>query len=887
MGRFLKIIIFVVLFVMPIVVVSQIDDVPRYELKGKIVDEEDQAVPYATIFVEEIKSGVATNYDGEFVMKLEAGQYNVRIQHINYETVFQAIAVDENRSVVIRMSPKMITLAEVEIRSGSEDPAYAVMRKAIAKAPYYRQIFDSYRAEAYSKATLRIDRMPKLMARAINKAVEEELKLKVGDVFTRESVGKIIYENDSAKQTILSVKSSFPDQIGLDNAFFDAFNLFNIYDGETLGMISPLSKGSFGVYRFSLESATHNEYGKMIYHIRLTPKNNNPLAFAGYIDIVDSTWHVHYFDLSAKQSYGVAKAEYNIKENFCELEKGVWAPATIFMKMKASAFKIEASVNLSASIKYEDYQLNKFLKIVDSGDEKPTTVAPGQNFVVSDKSKKIEKQIYEIAEKEDMTNRDAMKIVSLIEAKDKEDKKNNPQLRPEEKTLEVVNRSFVTIDSLAYQRNADYWEEKRTIPLSVAESQGYVKKELSDSIKQAKGGFSRFSSDEAGITDIRPLYWGFDLRASSLSFNPVDGVKIKANGYLNKRFKDTTLWHNSLTLGYSFNQKHVVFSASSWYDYYPEKRASVGISGGQETFDFNRLSGVQPLVNTISTLFFKENYLKMYQRSYVRLHHNIEAFNGFDTRISFEYEWRKQLHNTTDYSFFYKDSKEYEENTPDNPYVEADPAYLNGGEAALLNVELRYTPQRYYSYSRREKHYLRSKYPTFSLIWKKGIPNLFGSDVDFDYLQIGVTQRVRIGTLKNIAYEATGGWFANRKSMHFSDFKHFHVNQFPLMFKNIYKSYHTMDVYHGSTNEWMVSGFFKYETPYLALKFLPGLNRTLMTENLYLSYLKTPFVKDFIEIGYSIDNIFLIGNIGVFVGFEDFKYAQWSLKVSLNLSGIL
>ncbi|MDL2254810.1 DUF5686 family protein, partial [Bacteroidales bacterium OttesenSCG-928-J16] len=548
----------------------------------------------------------------------------------------------------------------------------------------------------------------------------------------------------------------------------------------------------------------------------------------------------------------------------------------------------EASVNLSASIKYEDYKLDTFLKPAESDDEKPAAVVHGKNFVVSDKSKKIEKQIYEIAEKEDMTNRDAMKIVSLIEAKEKEDKKNNPQQRPEEKTLEVTNRSFVTIDSLAYRRDADYWAEKRTIPLSVAESQGYVKKEVSDSIKQAKGSFSRFSGDEASITDTKPLYWGVDLFASSFSFNPVDGVKIKANGYLNKRFKDTSLLHNSLTIGYSFNQKHVVFSAASWYDYYPEKRASFGVSGGQETFDFNRHYGVQPLVNTISTLFFKENYLKMYQRSYVRLYHNIEAFNGFDTKVSFEYEWRKQLHNTTDYSFFYRDSKEYEENTPNNAYVEADPSYLNSGEAALINVELRYTPQRYYTYSssRRTKEFLRSKYPTFSLIWKKGIPNLFGSNVDYDYLQIGVSQKVRIGMLKSIDYQLTGGWFANRKSMHFSDFKHFAVNQFPLMFKNIYKSYHTMDVYHGSTNEWMISGFFKYEAPYLALKYLPGLNRTLMTENLYLSYLKTPFVKDFIEIGYSLDNIFLIGNIGVFVGFEDFKYAQWSLKVSLNLSNL-
>lgn len=880
MNGCLRVIVVLIFLLVPYIAFSQENNPVKYEFAGKIVDNEGNTVPYATVYIEEAKSGVATNYEGAFSMKLEAGTYNIRVQHVNYETIFRTLQLDGNKLFQIKMTPKSILLSEVEVRPDREDPAYAVMRKAIAKAPYYRRLFESYKAESYNKGTLRVDKLPKIMSRAIKKA-DSDLDIKVGDVFTQERISEIVYENDSARQTIISVKSSFPDQIGLNDAFFDAFALFNIY-GQTPGLVSPLSRESFATYKFALESATHNEYGKKVYHIRLTPKQkNNPLAFTGHIDIVDSTWHVHYFDISARQDLSVAKVEYNIKENFSELEKDVWAPTTLFLKMNASALKMEATIDLSAAIKYKEYQLSRVLKPVEPNGL-TTPMLPDNEIVVSDKSKKLEEKIVEISQKEEMSNRDALKVVSLIEAKDKEDRKNNPAPREKETTLEIKSRSVVTIDSLAHMRTDAYWDEMRSVPLSEAEAQGYQEKQVSDSIKKAKGTMPRLSRNQPD--GLKPLYYGVDLFASSISFNPVDALKIKVNGYLNKRFKDTTMWHNSLTLGYSFGQKHLLFAASSRYDYYPEKRATIGISGGQEAFDFNISSGVQPIVNTISTLFFKENYLKMYQRAHLRLFHDIELFNGFDTKVSLGYEWRKQLHNETDYSFFYKESKEYEENVPDNPYVASDPSCLNDGRAALISVELRYTPQRYYTYSNRRKQFLRSKYPTLSLIWKKGIPDLFGSTVNFDYLQIGISQKIRMGVLKSIDYEATGGWFVNRQSMHFSDFKHFRTCHFPLMFDNIYKAYHTMDVYRASSNEWMVSGFFKYETPYLVLKYIPGLNRTLMTESLYLSYLKTPFVKDYIELGYSLDNIWLVGNIGVFVGFENFRYAQWSLKVSINLS---
>jgi hypothetical protein len=315
----------------------------------------------------------------------------------------------------------------------------------------------------------------------------------------------------------------------------------------------------------------------------------------------------------------------------------------------------------------------------------------------------------------------------------------------------------------------------------------------------------------------------------------------------------------------------------------PEKRASFTVFGGQESSDFNISNGVHPFVNSVSSLFFKESFINSYQRSHCGIRHSIEIFNGFDVRISGLYEWRKQLFNTTEYSFFYRDSRHYRLNEPDNHYLVDNEQYLADCRAAIFSLGFSYTPQRYYYYDGRYKRPSRSNFPTFSFLWEKSIPGVFNSETDYDYLSLSMGQEIRLGILKKIRYNLQGGWYPRTGKMHFSEFRHFYIYEFPMIFKDFYRMYHTVKTYAPATNEWMISGFMKYETPYLCLKYLPGLDKTLMTENLYFSYLNTPFVKNYMEVGYSLNNIWMIGHIGVFAGFEKFEYANWSLKVSINI----
>ncbi len=56
-----------------------------------------------------------------------------------------------------------------------------------------------------------------------------------------------------------------------------------------------------------------------------------------------------------------------------------------------------------------------------------------------------------------------------------------------------------------------------------------------------------------------------------------------------------------------------------------------------------------------------------------------------------------------------------------------------------------------------------------------------------------------------------------------------------------------------------------------------------MRENLSLSYLGSRYHKNYTELGYSISEVLFLGEIGVYVGFEDLKYKSVGAKLVFQI----
>lgn len=870
-----KILALLILLLPPFYIFSQSNKEPKtYTITGLIKDINDVPVLYASILIEERQQNIATNDKGEFLFSLPTGEYTIVIQHVGYELKSQRINVRKDERIEFILEPRMRTLPTIIVTRKKEDPAYRIMRQAIAKAPYHRNQLSYYKAEVYGKSIMKVIAIPKLVSKAMKMSEDVDVDLKKGDVFVRENVSTVTCRGDSISQRVKSIRNSFPDFIDISD--LDQFGLFNIYS-ERRTYISPLSKQALSVYKFELVDAIRDKNDQIIYQIAFTPKNKNPYAYRGTVYIVDGSWHVQHFDISLNTNMSVGKATINMKQNFGMLAENIWVPTTSYISVWAKVMGVEGEISLVTSIKYLDFTPNKKLipekkesQVVKKSTPKPT----------SPKLEKIEEKINTLAEKEDLTNRDAVKLISLIEEKTKEEEKLDTV--KEKKSYEIKSTRSFEVDSLAEKTDSTYWEENRQIPLDEEEIHSFEEKAIRDSVKKLT--FSDVVSKAKNQESKNHRFnYGVDKLAEYFDFNPVDAVKLKPGFYLRYNFKDTTSIRLNAGAGYSFGQKKFIFSSQLSYDYLPEKRAGIALAGGKDNSDFNLETGIGSLGNALGTLFFKNNAKLYYDRAFIELKHAIEPFNGFNTFFSFAYEWRAPLENSTEYAFFFRKKRDYPPNIPDNQYVANDPTLVDAGKGAIMQLRIEYTPKTYYSYYNRRKINRSSRYPTFSFLWKKGILGLLGSTTQFDYLELNVNQRIRPNIRHAYYYDVTGGIFPGKGKMHFSEFKHSQVYVFPLTLGPLFTTFHTQDVYKFATNEWYVSAFFRYEGLYVLLKFIPGLNKTTMKENLYFSYLKTPISGHYTELGYSLDQIFMFFKVGFFVGFEDLKYQGWNVKLSVDL----
>ena len=103
------------------------------------------------------------------------------------------------------MQPEVVALPEAIVSGNGEDPAYTIMRRAIAKAKYHSMQVDEYHAMVYIKGSGRLFKTPWLLRKQINKALAEE-GIDSTVAFTQESVSKLHYiRPDQYRDTVISI----------------------------------------------------------------------------------------------------------------------------------------------------------------------------------------------------------------------------------------------------------------------------------------------------------------------------------------------------------------------------------------------------------------------------------------------------------------------------------------------------------------------------------------------------------------------------------------------------------------------------------------------------------------------------------------------------------
>jgi hypothetical protein len=252
------------------------------------------------------------------------------------------------------------------------------------------------------------------------------------------------------------------------------------------------------------------------------------------------------------------------------------------------------------------------------------------------------------------------------------------------------------------------------------------------------------------------------------------GTRLGAGVFFGKISKSKKNVHISANLNYGLRNKDV--------------NGSVGISRMYDPF--TRAFYHIELERDFEYIYSGDAWINMIKRSNIYLNNSIsvghgqEILNGLSVYTDIEFALRRSVAH---YKTNSKVDSLFGDVLDNNQAVAFEPYNALYGE-----FQIKYTPGQRYIREPREKIILGSKWPTFYVKWRKGIPGFQKSKVDFDFLEFGIEQELKLGIAGVSKYNIKSGSFFNTKDLRLVDYQ-FQRRGDPFLFMNPHEAFQSLD----------------------------------------------------------------------------------------------
>ncbi|MDP4262106.1 MAG: DUF5686 and carboxypeptidase regulatory-like domain-containing protein [Bacteroidota bacterium] len=698
------------------------------KISGIVTDDKGTPLPYASISIKGTTKGTNANSSGHYSITLSPGQYTLIGQYVGYKKEEKTIIVTEDDQVInFVLSIQQLTLQEVIVKKG-EDPAYEIIRQAIKKRSFYNNQVDSFAVDVYIKGLLRSKGLP---VKVFGKKVEREKNdgldsMGKGILFLSESVTKVFFQKpDKIKYQVISSRQS-GGGYGLSFPFFINFyqNNVSVFDNNLnpRGFISPIADGALNYYKYHYEGS-FIEDNKMVNTIKVTPRRKNEPLFSGTIQITEDDWRIYSLDLLTTSDYSLELIDtLRISQIHSAIAPGTWKTKNqvMYVSVKKLGFDFAGNfVNV-----YSDYDLN-----------------PGF-------------------------------------------------------TKKTFDRVIMKYDSAFNRKDTSYWNKVRPVALEQDEKRDFVFKDSIAKVTRdsflTRRNLDSLRKNQKPVT-FKNILWsgashnfynkkttiGYHLKPllPQLEYNTVEGVSVNAEQTFSlSQRKGKYNYILDWNARYGFSNSH--FNSYGSFLIKPRREnyrnRYLKLSGGKRISQFNQDNPINPLTNEVYTLLARKNYMKLYENWFGGIEYNNRFENGLRLNLHAVYEDRIPVENSTDFSFFKKDSSRVF--SPNHPY-ELSNIPFNRHQALVAGFALTWQPGQHYIQFPWGKIPVGSKAPTFELEYNKGIQKILGSDVDFDKWKLSLFDNMNFRIGGEFRYRISIGGFLNNKDVEIPDLQHFNGNQ--------------------------------------------------------------------------------------------------------------
>jgi len=838
-------------------------------VQGTIKSDDGKPLSFATIYAKQLLTGTTTNAEGYFDITCPSGEYDMVFQFLGHETLEKKVQIGQEMvELHVVLKTQAIVLRSAIINSNNEDPAYTIMRKAIAKAKYHTQQLDSYAAQVYMKGTGKLVDYPWLA----KKMIEKE-GIKKNQAFVSESVSEIKYTRpDKFEERVISIRSDGKDNNTSPTGFING----SFYEPIIAETVSPLSPAAFSYYKFEYRG-TFPDREYQVSEIKVTPRLRGDNVVEGTIFIVEDWWSIHSLDINTIK-LGV---KIGVKQVYAPIDDKAWLPVSNQFKIEGRFFGFEFVYDYLATLSKYKIQLNPKLVVpqMEVIDEKiDTKEAKAIEKKNAEKNQDLQKRL---ASGKEITRKELKEVMKEMEKEE----------RKQQEEPEVVSNTSFKIDSGAYKSDSLYWTLIRPVPLSAEEVIGYKKmdslaveerkKEEGDTIKRQKNNKKGFQPWDILTGDTYKIskHSNLQIKFPLSWFNTVEGFNLiyGLNYGINLQDTNRTRINVSPTFRYAFARE----KPSGKLNFTLRNRKyRVEVEGGRYVQQFNPDEPILPVVNTFMTLFLEENLMKIYERDYIDVLYRKRINPKYSVEANVSWAERRELTNNTTYKWVDRDKIEgYTPNAPVS--LEADTTSFNIHQAFIGSVSFTARPWLKFRIRNGRKHQIDNSTPTLSVLYRKGFNDVLSSDIDFDQVEAGVKHSFKNGVRGRVDFNLRAGAFLNSDSLAFMDYKHFLGNRTPFSTTDPAGSFRLMDYYLYSTADKYFAANVHYNFRRFLVTSIYEVRMLGIRENIFVNYLATPTSKNYTEVGYSIDGILRIFRLEAAAAFRDGKYLNYGFRIGI------
>ncbi|MFT7345029.1 MAG: hypothetical protein ACI9XP_001623 [Lentimonas sp.] len=771
------------------------------KISGQVIDELGLPIPGVKVFVQKgADLRTIADQNGYFEMFLNSGEYTLVIDFPGYERRSEFWGV-ENTEIhrILELSPLQVQdLQDMEVSTKRTNPGREIILKVIERRDTISQWAYPHKVEVYTRATdINIerpesDRKQQRRAEKATKDSLERVEKEAEELLKSQAENQDTIQKDLSKKELASIKEDSIQKALMNKPPEVKIPKMNMVEVQMLREFSPPND----------VKETRNAYLKKgrDYDLYYTTTVKTNFDFFQNLMRWDDLHEVPI--ISPISGPGILSYKYRLvaqyEEDGQKIHKIEIIPRGSSTSSLAGYIYVIDSIwmiqKLDLSLKNGSLLYHDYFSVMQEYDN------------LGDSLNVLTKQVLNYG----------IKVGS-------EDSKGRTLTTFENYEFNVVypekyfgNELAVTTQE-AYDKDSTFWEANRKLSLTEDEKEfirikdsvdvAHMRVEYLDSVDSV---YNRINLLEVLVEGIgyrnreTMTRWYFPSVLSLVNFFTPGGIRYSANVYYNRRWEN----QKAITIApdVSFGPLNKDLKGKLFLDYLYDPM-HIGHFGAEIRHDFDQIRSY----DAITQVLFRNNYI---EKTELAGTYSRELVNGLYLNGKVSFSERRDI---SDYKFSLNYDSLFGAGTFD---VEQFKPY----QGLFTKIDFTWVPGQKYMREPYRKVVLGSKWPTFSAGYERGIPKVFGSDIDYEYLLLTIGQSFKIGTIGTSKYRIKSGKFLSARELYVVDYKYQRRSD-PGIFSNPLNSFQNLQVLL-PTNDIYYEGHFIHHDNGAIVNKIPFMKKT-------------------------------------------------------------